>query len=529
MPISLQSFAIGDANYISKHNANVAALLSFLGSVESTLATVSGASSGAANAANIGSATYGASGMVFVGSDAFSDSTSGTNLTLTGGFCWDGTMGMMHYKDTSTVIPFVGLAAGTYYIRFDGTDTPYADTITSSAIYSVVWGGSTFSTITQLATITPTAPDISALNASTYSGITYATPAQRLLATEKAFSDLLAADMSVGNFTPTAAQAMEAIGLRLTGAVTANRTITVPNKDKVYLVVNEFTGAFTVTVKTAAGTGIALEAGESAVLYCDSTNVVHIFRQGGNVPINSLLKLNDTPDSYTGQGLKLLRVREDETGTELVAPASVLTSTLVVKDEGSAVDSAVAGINFEGSGVAVTQTSAGQVKVTVTGSGPLSVEDEGVEVDAATVLINFEGDGVTVTQTASGQILVTIPGATGGAVDYDLSTYIADKRPSGAVAYRHTFTKAVDFAANFALSDADAVAAATASAVFLIKKNGTQVGTLTFAASGTTGTFATTGGLTVSFVAGDILEITAPSPQDATLLGVSITMAGVRA
>lgn len=529
MPITLQEFAVGDTNYINKHNANVTALRALLGSMESTLATVSGASSGAANSANIGSATYGSSGMAFVGSDSFTDSTSGTDLTLTGGFCWDGTLGLMHHTSGSTVIPFAGLAAATYYIRFNGADVPYADTITTSAIYSVVWNGATFGTITQLATLTPTAPDIADLASSTYSGITYPTPADRLLATEKAFSDMLAADMSAGNFTPTNAQAMESIGLRLFGTLTANRTVTVPNKDKVLLVVNDCTGAFTVTVKTAAGTGPALRAGETAILYCDSTNVVHIFRQGASVPIDSLLKFSDTPDTFTGQGLRLLRVREDETGTEFVTPASVLTPALVVKDEGTAVDSEVAGMNFVGTGVTVTQTSEGQVQVTVTGSGPMSVEDEGVEVDAAVVLINFEGDGVTVTQTASGQILVTIPGATGGAVDYDVSTYIADKRPSGAVAFRHNFTKAVNFAANFALSDSDAVVAATASAVFLIKKNGTQVGTLTFAAAGTSGTFASTGGLAVSYVAGDILEITAPTPQDATLSGVSITLAGVRA
>jgi hypothetical protein len=532
MPIILQEFAVGDMNYISKHNANVSALLSFLAAVESSLASVSSGSSGLANSGNIGKATYGTSGMWFVGSGSFSDSTSGANLTLTSGFCWDGTLSLMHYQAASTVLSFTGKPPATYYIRFNGSDIPYVDDISTGAIYSVVWDGAVFGTITQLATVTPAAPDIGDLASSVYSGITYTTPAARLLATEKAFSDMLSADMSAANFTPTAAQAMEAAGLRLTGALTVSRTVTVPNKDKVYIVINECTtaNASTVTVKTAAGTGIALLAGEHAVLYCDSTNVVHIFRQGANVPINSLLKLNDTPDTYTGQALRLVRVRADETGVELVTPGSVLTPSLVVKDEGTAVDSAVAGINFEGAGVAVTQTASGQVKVTVSGSASaLAAQDEGAAVDSAVVLINFEGDGVTVTQTATGHILVTIPGTAGGAVDYDVSMYIADKRPSGAVAFRHNFTKAVDFAANFALSESDAVVAATASAVFLVKKNGTQVGTLTFAAAGTVGTFATSGGAAVSFVVGDILEITAPTPQDATLSGVSITLAGVRA
>lgn len=538
MPITLQTLAAaGETAYIAKHNANISALVAFLNSLESSLASVTGASTGLANASNIGSATYGTgSGMAFVGSESFADSTAGTDMTVQGGFCWDSTLGLMHYKEAATVLPFAGKAPATYFIRFDGADNPYVDTISTGAIYSVVWAGSSFGTITQLASVTPSAPDIGDLASSAYSGITYLTPAERLAATEKAFSDLLDANMSTGDYIPAAALVMEAIGVRLTGAVATSCNLIVPNKDKVLLVRNEFTtaNASTVTVKTAAGTGIALLAGEHALLYCDGTNVFHIFRQGGATPVSSLLHLSDVPDSYDGHGLKLLRVRGDETGTEFVSPAAVVApSVLAVKDETVLIDAAVAGMNFEGAGVLVEQTAAGQVKITIPGAGaagaPLAVQDDGVAVDAATVLINFAGDGVTVTQTAAGQILVTIPGASAGSADYDLAFYIGDKRPAGAVAYRHTFAKAVDFPANFGLSQADAVAGAAATAVFLIKKNGVQVGTLTFSTGSAAGAFATSGGAAVSFLAGDILEVTAPDPQDSTLTGVSITMAGSRA
>jgi hypothetical protein len=41
-------------------------------------------------------------------------------------------------------------------------------------------------------------------------------------------------------------------------------------------------------------------------------------------------------------------------------------------------------------------------------------------------------------------------------------------------------------------------------------------------------TFMTTGGASQSFAPGDRLTITAPSPQDATLSDVAITLAGTR-
>jgi hypothetical protein len=60
--------------------------------------------------------------------------------------------------------------------------------------------------------------------------------------------------------------------LVFTGTLTANSTVTVPNVEKLYLCINSTTGSFSLTVKTAAGTGYALRAGPNWV-YCDATNV----------------------------------------------------------------------------------------------------------------------------------------------------------------------------------------------------------------------------------------------------------------
>jgi hypothetical protein len=68
-------------------------------------------------------------------------------------------------------------------------------------------------------------------------------------------------------------QARNAV-IDLTGAMTAGRDVIVPTANKLYLAKNSTTGGFAVTVKTAAGSGVAIAAGTSQWVYCDGTNVV---------------------------------------------------------------------------------------------------------------------------------------------------------------------------------------------------------------------------------------------------------------
>jgi hypothetical protein len=67
----------------------------------------------------------------------------------------------------------------------------------------------------------------------------------------------------------------------------------------------------------------------------------------------------------------------------------------------------------------------------------------------------------------------------------------------------------------------------TATAVYSIFKNATNVGTVSVSTSGVF-TFATTGGVGFSLNAGDRLTMVAPGSQDATLSDVGITLVGTR-
>lgn len=74
------------------------------------------------------------------------------------------------------------------------------------------------------------------------------------------------------NVTLTAVQAGQGT-LVFTGALTANIAVIVPNTAAKWEVSNQTTGAFTLTVKTAAGTGILVAQGKNTLIWCDGTNV----------------------------------------------------------------------------------------------------------------------------------------------------------------------------------------------------------------------------------------------------------------
>lgn len=61
--------------------------------------------------------------------------------------------------------------------------------------------------------------------------------------------------------------------ITLTGLLTASINVIVTNTASVYYIFNNTTGAFTVTVKTAAGSGSAVEQGTHDIVVCDGTNV----------------------------------------------------------------------------------------------------------------------------------------------------------------------------------------------------------------------------------------------------------------
>ena len=84
-----------------------------------------------------------------------------------------------------------------------------------------------------------------------------------------------AADYSLTALNGVADEARFAV-LNITATITANRNVICPSLSKQYLVYNATSGAFTVTLKTLAGTGVVLPQGAYTSVYCDGTNVIGI-------------------------------------------------------------------------------------------------------------------------------------------------------------------------------------------------------------------------------------------------------------
>ena len=93
------------------------------------------------------------------------------------------------------------------------------------------------------------------------------------------------------------------------------------------------------------------------------------------------------------------------------------------------------------------------------------------------------------------------------------------KQGDGFYCYENSSWKKISTLAN---GQAKAAVAATGSSVFVIVKNGTQVGTITFAASSVTATISIASN--VLFAIGDVITIVAPATADATLSDVDFTL-----
>lgn len=89
------------------------------------------------------------------------------------------------------------------------------------------------------------------------------------------------------NVTETSSQAQNIIQ-QFTGILTGNINVIVPSTVQLYYVFNNTSGAFTLTFKTSAGTGITIDQGSHSIVYCDGTNVLNAFTStfGGAISVS---------------------------------------------------------------------------------------------------------------------------------------------------------------------------------------------------------------------------------------------------
>jgi microcystin-dependent protein len=136
------------------------------------------------------------------------------------------------------------------------------------------------------------------------------------------FTQLVKSVAGNTDVTLTAAEAANQVQ-QYTGILTGDINVIVPTNVAQYFVFNNTTGAHTLKVKTAAGTGIFVTQGTRTVLLCDGTNVVNAIDIGVGTVTSVATGTGLTGGTITGAGTISLAA------TAVVAGSYTLTSLTV--------------------------------------------------------------------------------------------------------------------------------------------------------------------------------------------------------
>lgn len=208
-----------------------------------------------------------------------------------------------------------------------------------------------------------------------------------------------------GDLTLAGAQ-LNRISYLLTGALTGNRNIIVPSTVQQYWINNQTTGAFTLTVKTAAGTGQTVAQGQQAIMYCDGTNVI-----AGQSGVTTPIPVASGGTGATTASAARTNLGSSATGDALftAASAAAARTTLGSTTVGDAV--------FVAASQAAAQSAIGSPSTSGSGaSGTWAISISGSAASVANALtINNSGAGAVSGSTYNGSGALTISYNTVGA------------------------------------------------------------------------------------------------------------------
>lgn len=117
-------------------------------------------------------------------------------------------------------------------------------------------------------------------------------------------------------------------------------------------------------------------------------------------------------------------------------------------------------------------------------------------------------------------------GGSSSGVPYDMVIYFNGLPASNFELFRYVAVRTLSLPQNLNGSKAICKVAPTGSVTLPINHNGSQVGSVNFAANTTSGTFTFSNAVTLSI--GDTFSVFAPSPQDSTFATISITFSETR-
>ena len=218
--------------------------------------------------------------------------------------------------------------------------------------------------------------------------------------------------------------------LKLTGTLAANRNVNVPDGiEKTYIIVDGTTRAgFSLTIKTVSGTGVAIPAAKSVIVYADGTNVNDVFflkdvvedttpQLGGNLDANGNNILIDSTN-FIG----------DENGNEQIKFATTASAVNEISVTNAATTNPPSVSATGGdTNIDLNLTPKGIGRVTFNGAGKIQQIAEKVtnSATAATGTVNYDVTTQAVlnyTTDASGNWTLNIRGDASNSLDSIMDT-----------------------------------------------------------------------------------------------------------
>jgi len=209
--------------------------------------------------------------------------------------------------------------------------------------------------------------------------------------------------------------------LNCSGARTAARNIIVPTSSKTYVVINNTTGGYAITVKKSGGTGVSIANGETAIVYYNSTtsDVVKVTTFGTVLPVSSGgTGVATLTGIVKGNGTSAMTAAVS--GTDY-APATSGTSILYGNGSGGFSNVTVStGLNFSG-GVLTATGGAGTV-TSVSGTGTVNgLTLSGTVTTTGSLTLSGEVTSLTTAnftvQQSGGKLIIQYGGTTLFSID----------------------------------------------------------------------------------------------------------------
>lgn len=271
MAITLETLAIGDTNYISKHNNNYSVIKTAIDALQLSL---TGAAASVTNFPAFSLAVLGAAVAKLDVNDAIASDGGGALLDITAGTIWVPSAGQAR-TGGAVSLDFTGQATDTYYTHLDSIGAWSFDTTATDAIHTIAFTSpSTFTTITEPGSVWAY-EEFEKAKVNAALGSTYQEMDALFEALAGSSVGMHPVTITASDVTLTTAEGMENASFNLTGTLTGDRDLIVPDFEKVYIVRNATSGAFDVGVRTSAQlTFPTVSQGSTALLLCDGTDVL---------------------------------------------------------------------------------------------------------------------------------------------------------------------------------------------------------------------------------------------------------------